>query len=130
MIGTGQIIAGVGGWSRRKTLYGGDQAKNGEDNLLDPATEAARIRAFYIHPNWARRGIGSQLMNACEAAAQAAGFKQLELVATLTGEPLYAHCGFKALERTQIKMPDGMMLPVVKMAKSLGYGEGRRMNAE
>jgi GNAT superfamily N-acetyltransferase len=124
IVESGGIIVGAGGWSRRKTLSGDDQAKSGEDNLLDPATETARIRAFYVHPNWARRGIGSQLMEACETAAKAAGFQWLELMATLTGEPLYARCGFEVLERTQIEMPDGVMLPVTKMTKDLGHGKG------
>lgn len=112
-------LVGAGGWSKRKTLYGGDQVKDGTDNLLDPATDPARIRAFYVHPNWARRGIGSQLMRACEMAAKEAGFKRLELMATLTGEPLYAVFGFKIIERTTIEMPGGVMLPVTKMAKDL-----------
>lgn len=113
-------IAGAGGWSRRKALYGGDQAKTDEDNFLDPAREAAKIRAFYVHPSWARQGIGGRLMQACEAAARAANFRHLEVMATLTGEPLYARFGFKVVERAEIEMPDGVRLPVTKMAKILG----------
>lgn len=114
-------IAGAGGWSKRKTLYGGDQAKAPtEDNLLDPARDPAKIRAFYVHPAWARQGIGRQLMAACEMAAKAAGFSKLELMATLPGQPLYAACGFQPVEPVNIDMPDGVLLPCVKMVKPLG----------
>ena len=113
-------IAGCGGWSRRKTLYGGDQAKLAdEDSLLDPQTEAARIRAFFIHPGYARRGIGKQILTACEAAATAAGFRVAELVATLPGEPLYAACGYEVSERFAIDLPEGVQLPVARMCKRL-----------
>src|SRR5262245_22698053 len=112
----GEII-GCGGWSRRKTLFGGDQYKaSASDDLLDPATEPARIRAFFVHPNWARRGIGGQILKTCEVAAKSAGFTQLELVATLPGEPLYAAFGFEALERIQIEVGGGT-LPAVRMVK-------------
>ncbi|MBL8186794.1 MAG: GNAT family N-acetyltransferase, partial [Acidobacteria bacterium] len=90
-------IAGCGGWSKRRTLYGGDQTKHGEDNLLDPATEPARIRAFFVAPDFARRGIGRQLMEACEAAARAAGFTNMQLGATLPGVPLYAALGYQPI---------------------------------
>jgi len=113
------VIAGAGGWSRRKTLYGGDQAKREPDQFLDPAIDAARIRAFYVHPDWSRRGIGRRLMQACEVAARQAGFTQLELMATLTGEALYFSNGFVAVDHVDIDMPDGVKLPVVKMVKPL-----------
>jgi len=113
------VIAGAGGWSRRKTLYGGDQAKREPDQFLDPALDAARIRAFYVHPDWSRRGIGRRLMQACEVAARQAGFTQLELMATLTGEALYFSNGFVAVDHIDIDMPDGVKLPVVKMVKPL-----------
>ena len=87
-------VVGCGGWSRRRTLYGGDQMKAEADPLLDPATEAARIRAFFVHPDWARRGIASQIIDACVEAARDAGFQRLELMATLPGEPLYRAFGF------------------------------------
>jgi N-acetylglutamate synthase-like GNAT family acetyltransferase len=113
-------IVGAGGWSRRRTLYGGDQAKGGaEDNLLDPRRDPAKIRAFYVHPEWARRGMGRQIMNACQAAAGQAGFTRLELLATLTGAPLYAACGFTVVERVEVNLPDGVVLPTIKMAKTL-----------
>ncbi len=113
------VIVGAGGWSRRKTLYGGDQAKREPDQFLDPALDAARIRAFYVHPDWSRRGIGRRLMQACEVAARQAGFTQLELMATLTGEALYFSNGFVAVDHVDIDMPDGVKLPVVKMVKPL-----------
>jgi predicted N-acetyltransferase YhbS len=112
-------IAGCGGWSKRKTLYGGDKMKAAEDTLLDPAREPARIRAFFVDPAWARRGIGRQIIAACEEAAGAAGFTQLELAATLPGEPLYAAVGYQAIERLEVPMPDGVLVPIVKMGKQL-----------
>ncbi len=80
------LLVGCGGWSKRKTLYGGDQFAAREDSLLDPATDAAKIRAFFVHPAWARRGIGGMILEACEAAAFAAGFRRLEMGATLDGD--------------------------------------------
>ncbi|MFN7931318.1 MAG: GNAT family N-acetyltransferase [Blastocatellia bacterium] len=109
---------GCGGWSRRKTLFGGDQTKTAEDNLLNPQTEPARIRAFFVHPDFARRGIGRQIIEACEQAAQAAGFRQLELAATLPGEPLYRAVGYDAIERWEHQLADGVVLPLVRMGKS------------
>jgi len=115
-------LAGCGGWSRRRTLYGGDQMKSGEDPLLDPGTEAARIRAFFVHPDFARRGIGSRLLEACVEAARAAGFRRLELAATLPGVPLYAARGFSARESLEVPMPDGRKLPIVRMERVLDAG--------
>jgi predicted N-acetyltransferase YhbS len=116
-------LVGCGGWSRRRTLYGGDQTKSGEDEeYLDPATEAARIRAFFVHPGWARRGIGSALMRTCEAAARAAGFTRLELMATLPGEPLYAALGFVMVEQVDVEMPGGHVLPLRRMVKNVATG--------
>jgi GNAT superfamily N-acetyltransferase len=112
-------MVGCGGWSKRRTLYGGDQFKSAEDNLLDPATEPARIRAFFIDPDFARRGIGRQLIEACEQAAVAAGFQTLEMGATLSGAPMYAAVGYEALEPIDIPMPDGEVLPIVRMRKTI-----------
>jgi GNAT superfamily N-acetyltransferase len=112
-------IAGCGGWSRRRSLYGGDQMSPEADPLLDPATEAARIRAFFVHPAFARRGIGSRILHACMDAARAAGFRRLELAATLPGVPLYEAFGFQARERVAVPMPDGLALPIVVMERSL-----------
>lgn len=114
----GQIV-GCGGWSKRKTLFGGDQTKSGEDNLLDPNTDPARIRAFFIHPDFARRGIGKQIIEACETAAQNAGFRRLEMAATLPGEPMYTAVGYEAIERFDLPFPNGVVLPLVRMGKSL-----------
>ncbi len=110
---------GCGGWSRRKTLYGGDQHKEAVDNLLDPATDAARIRAFFVHPDWARQGIGSALMSACEQAAYDAGFRSLELMATLTGEYLYRRFGFEVIEAEAEVLPDGNVMQLRRMRKTL-----------
>ena len=89
-----QVIAGCGGWSKRKTLYGGDHCAGREDALLDPRHDAAKIRAFFVHPAWARRGLGSRILEVCEAAAASAGFRRLEMGATLTGVPLYLARGY------------------------------------
>lgn len=113
----GEII-GCGGWSRRKSMYGGDRGRAGEDELLDPQTDPARIRAFFVHPDLARRGIGRRLLAECEAAIRAAGFTRMELVATLTGEPLYASAGYEVLERLEAPLPNGLSLPTVLMGKA------------
>jgi GNAT superfamily N-acetyltransferase len=113
------VIAGCGGWSKRKTLFGGDRGRHAsEDALLDPACEPARIRAFFVHPRWARRGIGMQILRQCERAAAAAGFTTLELVATLAGVPLYAAGGFDAVEHFEIPLANGGRMPVVRMRKA------------
>lgn len=112
-------IVGCGGWSKRRTLYGGDQAKAEIDSLLDPETDAARIRAFFVHPDRKRQGIGSRIMQICEEAAREAGFAMLELVATLPGEPLYKAFGYEAVERFETVLPDGVALPLARMAKRI-----------
>lgn len=114
----GAIIA-AGGWSRRATLYGGDQMKGDADAVLDPEREAARIRAFFVHPAWARRGLARRLYDACAAAARARGFRELELVSTLPGEPLYRALGFTPVEELVHEMPDGVGLPVLRMRQRL-----------
>ena len=114
----GQIVA-CGGWSKRRTLYGGDQFKGREDSLLDPARDAAKIRAFFVHPDWARRGIGSIILEACEQAAIAAGFTRLEMGATLSGVAFYRARGYEELEDQQVQLANGEMLPIVKMAKQV-----------
>jgi len=110
-------IVGCGGWSKRNTLYGGDQHKEIEDPLLDPQKDAARIRAFFVHPDHARQGIGTLIINVCEAAAKENGFTSFELGATLPGVPLYAAMGYKAIERIDASLPDGELLGIVKMRK-------------
>lgn len=114
----GRIIA-AGGWSRRRSLFGGDENRSGPDPELDPATDAARIRAFFVHPEQARRGLGRRLLAACEAAIRSAGFTRAELVATLAGEPLYAAAGYVATRRYEVPLREGLVLPVVHMARSL-----------
>jgi GNAT superfamily N-acetyltransferase len=109
-------IVACGGWSKRATLFGGDQAKTGPDPLLDPRAQPARIRAFFVDPRMARRRLGHQLMVACTAAAKAAGFSALELVATLPGEPLYLASGFSAVERFELAFPEGIRVPVTRMS--------------
>jgi len=112
-------LVGCGGWSRRKTLYGGDQFAAREDSLLDPARDAAKIRAFFVHPQWARRGIGGMILEACEAAAVAQGFHRLEMGATLTGIPFYRAKGYVELERVEAPLGGGLTLPIVRMGKEL-----------
>jgi len=115
-----ELIAGAGGWSKRKTLFGGDQSKsNRVDSLLDPSSEPARIRAFYIHPSWSRRGIGRLILNACEDAARAAGFKRVELASTLPGVPFYLSRGYEKHEEIPINMADGELLMTIRMTKKL-----------
>lgn len=108
-------IAASGGWSARSTLYGGDQLKAADDPLLDPAHDPARIRAFFVHPDHARRGLARRLFNACHDAARAAGFRKLELAATLPGVPLYTALGFIAHEPIDTPMPGGLALRCIRM---------------
>ncbi|MDB6118016.1 MAG: GCN5-related N-acetyltransferase [Verrucomicrobiaceae bacterium] len=114
----GQIV-GCGGWSRRRSLYGGDNHRTEPDPELDPAEDAARVRAFFVHPEWARRGIGRCIMRSCEDGIIAAGFRKVDIVATLAGEPLYASFGYAVDERFEIAMSGGLTLPAVRMTKSL-----------
>jgi GNAT superfamily N-acetyltransferase len=113
------VIVGCGGWSKRNTLYGGDQHKAIEDPLLDPEKDAARIRAFFVHPDYARKGIGKHIIEVCEAAAKANGFSSFELGATLPGVPLYKAVGYVEVERVDAQLPDGEVLDIVKMKKRL-----------
>ena len=113
------VIAGCGGWSKRKTLFGSDNWAGREDALLDPARDAAKIRAFFVHPAWARRGVGSRILGVCEAAAAAQGFRRLEMGATLTGVPLYLARGYVAREHREVPLVPGLSLPIVHMEKQL-----------
>jgi GNAT superfamily N-acetyltransferase len=110
-------LAAAGGWSGRRTLFGGDRMADRVDDALDPAREPARIRAFYVDPGFARRGLGRLLFAACHAAARDAGFTTLELMATLPGEPLYAALGFTVEERIVVPLPDGVSLPGARMRR-------------
>ena len=110
-------IVGCGGWSRRATLFGGDQYAGREDSLLDPTKDAAKIRAFFVHPDWARRGIGTKILDACEGAAREAGFTRFEMGATLTGVPFYEARGYRALDRIIVPLAGGESMAVVRMEK-------------
>lgn len=116
---TGRAIVACGGWSKRKTLYGGDQYSGREDSLLDPARDAAKIRAFFVHPHWARRGIGSLILEACEDAARTAGFMRLEMGATLSGVAFYKAKGYVEVEHQSVPLGNGEALPIVRMTKTL-----------
>ncbi len=115
--GNVEIVA-CGGWSKRKTLYGGDQYAGREDSLLDPATDAAKIRAFFVHPKWARRGIGGLILEACENAAREAGFTRLEMGATLSGVDFYQAKGYATVENQEVPLGNGEALPIIRMTKS------------
>jgi GNAT superfamily N-acetyltransferase len=111
-------IAGSGGWSRRATLYGGDHTPDRNAALLDPATEAARVRAMYTAPEFARRGVGRMILGLCEAAASAEGYRRVELVGTMSGEPLYRACGYEVIERFEDGR-GGTPVPLARMGKAL-----------
>jgi hypothetical protein len=111
-------LIGCGGWSKRKSLYGGDADRMTDDAMLDPGCDAARIRAFFVHPSRARQGIGRSILKACEDAIIAARFVRADLVATLAGEPLYSAFGYAVMERYEIPMANSLSLPVVRMAKT------------
>ena len=115
----GDRLVACGGWSKRKTLFGADAAKSDADPLLDPAVDAARIRAFFVSPDYARRGIGNELITRSEAAARALGFRRMELVATLSGERLYASVGYEAIRRYSLDLVNGETMPVVSMGRAL-----------
>jgi GNAT superfamily N-acetyltransferase len=112
-----RMIVGCGGWSKRKTLYGSDHWTGREDALLDPLRDAAKIRAFFIHPDWARRGVGSTILKACEDAARSAGFTRYEMGATLTGAKLFGAKGYVAIKPISIPLVNGESLPVIHMEK-------------
>ncbi|MGH9211900.1 MAG: GNAT family N-acetyltransferase [Acidimicrobiales bacterium] len=111
-------VVGCGGWSRRATLHGGDHSAGRDGALLKPSTDAARIRAMYTHPSFARRGVGRLILSLCEAAAAAEGFTTLELMATLSGQPLYEAAGFEIIERTE-DASGGTPVPIIKMRKTI-----------
>jgi len=111
------VIVGCGGWSKRHTLYGGDQHKDKEDTLLDPAKDAARIRAFFVHPGHSRKGIGRHIINVCEEAARLNGFSHFELGATLPGLPLYQAVGYHPVRSADAILPDGEILGIILMKK-------------
>ena len=112
-------IVGCGGWSRRATLFGGNQTRDRDDALLDPKVDAARIRAMYTHPDWTRRGIGRLILELCEQAARKEGFSRCQLAATLSGQPLYRAAGYQPIEYFTVVTSKNIEVPLVKMAKSI-----------
>jgi GNAT superfamily N-acetyltransferase len=112
-------LAGCGGWSRRATLFGHNHTAGRDSRLLDPAHEAARVRAMYTHPDFARRGVGRHILALCEEAARREGFIRTELGATAGGEPLYRACGYAEIERLDVPTPGGVTVPITRMGKSL-----------
>ena len=114
----GELVA-CGGWSRRDKLYTGSGDAADDARLLDPATEPARVRAMFVRADWTRRGLGRRIIEECEAAAKREGFRQLALVATLPGLPLYLACGFERLEDLDVTTPDGVVLEGVAMQKPI-----------
>lgn len=114
-------IVACGGWSKRSTPFGGDAHKTAPDRLLDPATEAAKIRAFFVDPDMARRGLGSMLMRHCTEHARAAGFTSLELTATMPGVPLYTAHGFAPVHDVHLSLAGGQVaVPLTLMRRAIG----------
>jgi N-acetylglutamate synthase-like GNAT family acetyltransferase len=113
------ILVGCGGWSKRRTLFGGDQYAHRAAGELDPQLEAARIRAFFVNPAWARRGIGRAILERCETEARASGFQSLALMSTLPGLKLYRALGYTGSERVTYELGDGISIDFVPMTKSL-----------
>jgi len=122
VVEAGGRIIGCGGWSRRASLCGSDSLRTGEDPLVDPRTEPARIRAFFVHPGWVRRGVGSRIMAQCERAIADAGFRTVVIMSTLAGEPLYAGFGYRVAERCDVGMPGGLSMSVLRMEKPVLRG--------
>jgi GNAT superfamily N-acetyltransferase len=113
------VIAACGGWSMRRTLYGSDHGPYRDSELLDPGRDAAKIRAFFVHPEWVRRGLATLILGTCEEEAYARGFRRFEMGATLTGVPMYAARGYRAGETMEVPLPNGLSLRVVRMSKIL-----------
>jgi len=114
----GELVA-CGGWSRRDKLYSGSGEAAGDARLLDPATEPARVRAMFVRPDWTRRGLGTRILEACEAAASSEGFQTLALMSTRPGQPLYERFGFQGLETVDIRMPNGVTIGGARMEKPI-----------
>ena len=118
VVEAGDVIAGCGGWSRRATLYGGDASPGRDAAMLDPAKDAARVRAMYTHPDFARRGVGRLILDLCESAARSEGFTRVELMATMAGVPLYRACGYQPIENVMDER-GGEPVPLLRMRKRL-----------
>lgn len=112
-------VAGCGGWSRRATLFGGDHSAGRDAALLDPGSEAARVRAMYTDPAFTRRGVGRLILATCETNAAAEGFSRCEMAATMAGEPLYAACGYQRIEPFEAETSNGVRVPLVRMGKTI-----------
>lgn len=119
LVESGTRIAGCGGWSRRATMFGGDHTAGRDARLLDPGREAARVRAMYTDPEFARRGVGRLVLRLCETAARNEGFRTVELVATVAGELLYTSCGYAVIERIDVPTSRGVAVPCARMVKGL-----------
>jgi GNAT superfamily N-acetyltransferase len=120
LIFSGKETVGCGGWSMRETLYGGDHSKGRDNAFLDPRSDAARIRAMYTHPDWARHGIGRLIIGLCETEMLKKGFKKAEMMATLSGIPLYKSCGYLPIDNEiSAKTSSGISVPMVRMGKKL-----------
>ncbi len=115
----GPDLVGCGGWSRRRTLFGGDASANRDDALADPATEPAKIRAMYTHPDYTRQGIGRRLLEVSEQAARSEGFKSAEMGSTAPGLPLYLACGYDVVEDVSVVYDDAVSVPIIRMRKLL-----------
>ena len=118
VVEAGDRIAGCGGWSRRAPLYGGDHSAGRDAALLDPATDPAKVRAMYTNPAFARRGVGKLILSLCEEAARAEGFRTLDLMATLSGRPLYEVAGFEPVEHLT-DTSGGAAVPLIRMRKAI-----------
>ena len=114
-----ETLVACGGWSDRRTLFGSDGGSGRDAGRLDPLTDAARIRAIFVHPDWARRGLGTFMLQHCESEAERAGFQRFQMGSTLTGVPLYRLQGYVELERVNVPLPNGEVLPVIHMTKPL-----------
>ena len=123
-----RALIGCGGWSRRKTMFGGDQFSARDAALLDPGSEAARIRAFFVHPEWARKGVGRAILERCETEATRAGFASFELMATLPGVPFYLACGYRNRAPVRFNLAPGVEIEFVPMEKSSASSEGSRIS--
>jgi|SRR5580698_3796551 len=115
-----KCLAGCGGWSKRRTLFGADRGPGREPELLDPVTDAAKVRAIFVHPKFARRGLGTLILAHVEEAARAAGFRRFEMGSTLTGVPLYRLKGYVEVEQIEVPLWNGEALQVVRMVKGAG----------